>query len=174
MLYVNPKAAEMMNRRKASCACAVLSLQALHAEVSQKLVEATELAQPKELHSTAKRGKHSNLAANRMFLSIDFEWWEKSDGVILEIGWSLWDTFTCKHRSRHWVIKENLNKVDLVKHTDLIVLTVQQFGGCCCRSSVQTCCCSSGKSCCNNCNVDHLQIKLPLTSVLNMAQSNAF
>eukprot|EP00775_Hariotina_reticulata_P006331 gene6331-6565_t len=86
--------------------------QALHAEVSQKLMEATELAQPAELHSTAKRGKHSNLAANRMFLSIDFEWWEKSDGVILEIGWSLWDTFTCKHRSRHWVIKENLNKAN--------------------------------------------------------------
>jgi hypothetical protein len=46
-----------------------------------------------------------------MFMSLDFEWWEKSSETILEVGWSMWDTATQKHRTRHWIIRENLNKV---------------------------------------------------------------
>jgi hypothetical protein len=46
-----------------------------------------------------------------MFLALDFEWWEKSEDVILEVGWSLWDSLTQQHRTRHWVVQEHLNKV---------------------------------------------------------------
>jgi hypothetical protein len=46
-----------------------------------------------------------------MFVALDFEWWEKSSETILEVGWSMWDTATQKHRTRHWIIRENLNKV---------------------------------------------------------------
>jgi hypothetical protein len=102
--------------------CCVPSLQELHAEVSQQLTEATALAQPAVCHNAGKTGKHSGITPHRMFLSMDFEWWEKSSGVILEIGWSLWDTLTVKHRSRHWVIKENLNKVEYAHHADLCLL----------------------------------------------------
>jgi hypothetical protein len=48
-----------------------------------------------------------------MFLALDFEWWEKAEDVILEVGWSLWDSLTQQHRTRHWVVKEHLNKVRL-------------------------------------------------------------
>ncbi len=45
-----------------------------------------------------------------MFLSLDFEWWERNQSTVLEVGWSMWDTLTRTHRSRHWIVKENLNK----------------------------------------------------------------
>jgi hypothetical protein len=87
------------------------------------LVDATRMAQPlpepsptaAPLHTNgSRRGAGSSMSRRAvMFLALDFEWWERSEDVILEVGWSLWDSLTQQHRSRHWVIKEHLNKVRL-------------------------------------------------------------
>lgn len=81
-------------------ACWVAPLQALYADSRRMLVAAMRLAHPE-----------SRAGPATMFLSLDFEWWERAEDTILEVGWSLWDTVTQQHRTRHWVIKENLNKV---------------------------------------------------------------
>lgn len=99
--------------------------QALYAESRRMLVNATRMAQPlpepspaaalqqQQRGSRCGRGSSSSVAGPAvMFLSLDFEWWERSEDVILEVGWSLWDSLTQQHRSRHWVIKEHLNKAN--------------------------------------------------------------
>ncbi|KAF6259522.1 hypothetical protein COO60DRAFT_1003280 [Scenedesmus sp. NREL 46B-D3] len=87
--------------------------QALYAESRRMLVAATRLAQalPEPSPATALQ-RSSTPGPAAMFLSLDFEWWERSEDVILEVGWSLWDSLTQQHRTRHWVIKEHLNKAN--------------------------------------------------------------
>lgn len=89
--------------------------QAMYEEVRSQLSTATELATPTSTAALQSAGGGSRRQAGpkprvRMFVSLDFEWWEKSSETILEVGWSLWDTATQRHRTRHWIIKENLNK----------------------------------------------------------------
>lgn len=94
-------------------------LQALFEEVRTQLASATELSAPaskaaiQSMTLAAGRNGRSGGARQRvrMFVSLDFEWWEKSSETILEVGWSLWDTVTQRHRTRHWIIRDNLNKV---------------------------------------------------------------
>lgn len=85
-----------------------------------QLSSATELSTPASkaailAMTAAAAGRNGRSGAARprvhMFVSLDFEWWEKSSDTILEVGWSLWDTVTQRHRTRHWIIRENLNKV---------------------------------------------------------------
>jgi hypothetical protein len=95
-------------------------VQAFFEEVRTQLSSATELSAPASkaaimamTAAAAGRSGRSGAARPRvrMFVSLDFEWWEKSSDTILEVGWSLWDTVTQRHRTRHWIIRENLNKV---------------------------------------------------------------
>lgn len=72
------------------------------------LVDATHMAQPV---STEQLRQPEADGCATMFISLDFEFWEKSHDYVLEVGYSLWDNLTQRHRTRHWVIKENLNKV---------------------------------------------------------------
>lgn len=87
----------------------------MYEEVRSQLSTATELAAPLSTAALQTAGGGRRQAGPkphvRMFVSLDFEWWEKSSETILEVGWSLWDTATQRHRTRHWIIKENLNKV---------------------------------------------------------------
>lgn len=87
----------------------------MYEEVRSQLSSATELAAPLSTAALQSAGGGRRQAGPkphvRMFVSLDFEWWEKSSETILEVGWSLWDTATQRHRTRHWIIKENLNKV---------------------------------------------------------------
>jgi hypothetical protein len=92
----------------------------MYAESRSMLVTATRMAQPlpqpsppaAALQRSSRRNGVSSMPGPAvMFLALDFEWWERSEETILEVGWSLWDSLTQQHRSRHWVIKENLNKV---------------------------------------------------------------
>jgi hypothetical protein len=88
-------------------------------EVRTQLSSATELSAPASkaaiMAMTAAAGRNGRSSSARprvrMFVSLDFEWWEKSSDTILEVGWSLWDTVTQRHRTRHWIIRDNLNKV---------------------------------------------------------------
>lgn len=81
------------------------------------LSDATSMAQPLPSQQLQQyRGPDREQAT--MFLSLDFEWWEKSHDYILEVGYSLWDNVTRRHRTRHWVIRENLNKVCRQQHAD--------------------------------------------------------
>lgn len=94
----------------ATAAGCLLLTQALYSECRLMLLDATSMAQPlpsQQLHRYS--GDDGRQAT--MFLSLDFEWWEKSHDYILEVGYSLWDNVTQRHRTRHWVIRENLNKV---------------------------------------------------------------
>lgn len=97
-----------------------LCLQAMYEDVRSQLTQATELSAPlskaalQALMDNGSRGRRQQGGVRprvRMFVSLDFEWWEKSSETILEVGWSLWDTATQRHRTRHWIIRENLNKV---------------------------------------------------------------
>ena len=74
------------------------------------LLDARSMAQP--LHKQQLQ-EYRDLDSPQavMFLSLDIEWWEKSHDYILEVGYSLWDNVTQRHRTKHWVIRENLNKV---------------------------------------------------------------
>lgn len=93
--------------------------QAFFEEVRTQLSSATELSAPASkaamMAMTAAAGRNGCSSGARprvrMFVSLDFEWWEKSSDTILEVGWSLWDTVTQRHRTRHWIIRDNLNKV---------------------------------------------------------------
>ena len=38
-------------------------------------------------------------------LSLDVEWWELDKELVLELGWSCWDTLTHTHRTRHWKVR---------------------------------------------------------------------
>jgi hypothetical protein len=87
----------------------------MYEEVRTQLTTATELSIPTspvalqtQLNRARQLGRRPRV---RMLISLDFEWWEKSSQTILEVGWSLWDTVTQRHRTRHWIIRENLNKV---------------------------------------------------------------
>ncbi|KAF8072693.1 SPAC2C4.08 [Scenedesmus sp. PABB004] len=83
----------------------------LYNGVCKQLADATAMARPVECGGApARGGGRGGGRVVHMFLSLDFEWWEKSSDIILEVGWSLWDTATRHHRTRHWVVKENLNK----------------------------------------------------------------
>lgn len=89
----------------------------MYEEVRGQLVSATEVSVPlgkavvHDLINNNRGSRGQQRPRVRMFLALDFEWWEKSSETILEVGWSLWDTLTQRHRSRHWIIRENLNKV---------------------------------------------------------------
>jgi hypothetical protein len=43
-----------------------------------------------------------------VFLSIDLEWWEDDHSKVLELGWSVWNTVTLQHATRHFIVHENL------------------------------------------------------------------
>lgn len=94
-----------------------LSPQAMYEEVRAQLASAAELSAPTskaalQAVSSSRGGRQAGPRPRvRMFMALDFEWWEKSSQTILEVGWSLWDTATQRHRTRHWIIRENLNKV---------------------------------------------------------------
>ena len=89
----------------------------MYEEVRAQLASASELSTPtsKAALQALSGGRGGRQAGPRprvrMFMALDFEWWEKSSQTILEVGWSLWDTATQRHRTRHWIIRENLNKV---------------------------------------------------------------
>lgn len=89
----------------------------MYEEVRTQLATASELSTAlspsvlQQLMTNGRRRPQGPRPRVRMFISLDFEWWEKSSETILEVGWSLWDTATQKHRTRHWIIRENLNKV---------------------------------------------------------------
>lgn len=41
------------------------------------------------------------------FVSVDFEWHEWDSEKVLEIGWSIWDTYTKTVQSFHWIVEEH-------------------------------------------------------------------
>lgn len=99
------------------CLCAtseaVLSLrllQALYTECRRMLLDARTMAQPLHVQQQHVYQDHGSPQAV-VFLALDIEWWEKSNEYILEVGYSLWDTVTQRHRTKHWIIRENFNKV---------------------------------------------------------------
>ncbi|KAF5834706.1 hypothetical protein DUNSADRAFT_8531 [Dunaliella salina] len=43
-----------------------------------------------------------------VLLSIDLEWYERSTELLLEIGWTLWDSASRRCTSKHWIVSEGL------------------------------------------------------------------
>ncbi|KAL6753858.1 hypothetical protein V8C86DRAFT_2718668 [Haematococcus lacustris] len=43
-------------------------------------------------------------------LSIDLEWWERDHSLLLELGWSIWDSVKRCHHTRHWIVEEGLHR----------------------------------------------------------------
>ncbi|KAJ9533730.1 hypothetical protein QJQ45_026807 [Haematococcus lacustris] len=43
-------------------------------------------------------------------LSIDLEWWERDHSLLLELGWSIWDSVKRYHHTRHWIVEEGLHR----------------------------------------------------------------
>eukprot|EP00200_Dunaliella_tertiolecta_P008334 CAMPEP_0202374872 /NCGR_PEP_ID=MMETSP1127-20130417/5619_1 /ASSEMBLY_ACC=CAM_ASM_000462 /TAXON_ID=3047 /ORGANISM="Dunaliella tertiolecta, Strain CCMP1320" /LENGTH=919 /DNA_ID=CAMNT_0048972149 /DNA_START=2277 /DNA_END=5037 /DNA_ORIENTATION=- len=43
-----------------------------------------------------------------VLLSIDLEWYERSSELLLEIGWTLWDSASRRCSSKHWIVREGL------------------------------------------------------------------
>lgn len=105
----------------------------MYEEVRTQLTTATELSIPTspvalqtQLNRARQLGRRPRV---RMLISLDFEWWEKSSQTILEVGWSLWDTVTQRHRTRHWIIRENLNKVSEGGHNAVVNCRVRWTTG---------------------------------------------